>query len=230
MMLSERAYPFQGRRRKYLIADPGIIGEMVILGLHGKGQSAAAFAAEALLHERAPGAAVIYPQGAGLIPSWNAGSEPPTTWAEEQAIDDIAFLRDLLARERLSSNLVYACGISNGGRFAYHLAGDTAMLMGMASVAGVPSDPTISCGQTCTSILHLHGDADWIEPFNGGGSGGGGLPGAPGIQRFRDAGYDPVEVRMIPGGVHRWDFGTGHDTTGVIMAAWGLLQQGGSDG
>jgi len=223
MTLTLIKYPFQGRQRRYLYHNSGgraatFGGRAVIFGLHGKGQTAEAFANEAKFHERCPNAFVIYPQGAGLIPSWNAGSEPPTTWAEEQGIDDIAFIENL-ARHVSNRGPIYAAGISNGGRLCYHLAGDAALLAGMASVAGVPTDPTISRPSPCP-ILHLHGDADWIEPFDGGGPAGH-VGAAAGLQRFREAGY-PVTVTMVPGGRHRWDFGIGHDTTGTILAAWGL--------
>lgn len=217
MGLTLKRYPFQGRQRRYLIQSG--VGA-VILALHPTGYSAEAFAAEAKFHERC-GATVIYPQGTGLVPftSWNAGSEPPTNRAEELGIDDLGFIRDVLTREGLLGWPIYAAGFSNGGRLVYHLAGDGLELEAGASVAGVPTDPTISDPSPCP-LLHLHGDADNVEPFAGGGLAGHG-PAEPELQRFRDAGY-PVTVEMIAGGGHFWDFGIGFDTTGHILSAWGM--------
>lgn len=224
-MLAEKTFWHHGRKRRYLV-QPGP-RPATILALHGGFVTARAFADETRFHERTT-ATVIYPQGANPplwpFPTWNAGSEPPTVWAEEQGIDDLGFIREVLARELTGGRSVYACGHSNGGRLVYHLAGDAQLLTAGASVSGVPSDPSLSSPLPC-ELLHLHGDADWVEPVGGGGSGGGGLPAEPGLQRFRDAGY-PVTMQMIPGGVHRWDFGTGFDTTGAILEAWGMAEAG----
>lgn len=215
MTLTLKRYPFQGRQRRYLVqAGSG----PVMLILHPTTWTAERMASETLFHERTD-ATVIYPQGAGLVPSWNAGSEPPTNWAEEQGIDDLAFIRDVLVREGVHARPIYAAGFSNGGRLIYHLAGDAELLEAGASVAGVPTDPTVSMPRPCP-LLHLHGDADMVEPFDGGGIAGH-APAEEGLQRFRDAGY-PVEVRMVAGGGHFWDFGIGRDTTGEILTAWGL--------
>lgn len=217
MALVAVRYPFQGRTRRYLIERRG---GPVVLALHPTGYSGEAFAAETKFHERCT-ATVIYPQGTGLVPftSWNAGSEPPTNRAEELGIDDLGFISEVLTREQVIGEPIYAAGFSNGGRLMYHLAGDGLALSGGVSVAGVPTDPTLSDPWPCP-LLHLHGDADNIEPFGGGGIAGH-APAEEGLQRFRNAGYS-VTVRMIPGGGHWWDFGVGHDTTGAILAAWGL--------
>lgn len=221
MTLATVRYPFQGRQRRYLIERRD---GPVVLALHPTGYSAEAFAAETRFHERC-GAAVIYPQGTGIVPftSWNAGSEPPTNRAEELGIDDLGFIRDALVREGVHAMPVFAAGFSNGGRLVYHLAGDAGLIEAGASVAGVPTDPTISAPTAC-GLLHLHGDADTVVPFEGGGLAGH-PPADEGLQRFRDVGY-AVEVRMIAGGGHWWDFGIGHDTTGAILAAWGLASTG----
>ena len=73
---------------------------------------------------------VAYPEGTGRAMAgrftWNTGSKLPHGWAERRNIDDVSFVRDLIAKlsrdYAVDPRRIYAIGMSKGGMLAYHLA------------------------------------------------------------------------------------------------------------
>jgi polyhydroxybutyrate depolymerase len=114
---------------------------------------------------------VVYPNGLGSPTSWNAG---PCCSYDDQTRDDIGFLSDLIdyLGERLciDQGRVYSTGFSNGGMMSYRLACQMAdRIAAIASVAGSMVLPPDECHPARpVPLMHTHGTADPIVPFDGG--------------------------------------------------------------
>lgn len=113
---------------------------------------------------------MVYP--AGISSSWNAGEYGPG-YAIENEIDESAFIEaillDLETMFEIETHRIYAVGFSMGGSLVYRLACD--MSDTFAAVGSV-SGPMMysSCDPIQTvSVIHVHGLADQIVPFTGGG-------------------------------------------------------------
>jgi len=110
----------------------------------------------------------VYPDGIGG--SWNVGFGIPGA----STADDVGFI-DALADEMVNLygadlNRLYACGLSNGGFLSYKLACEsTKCFAAIAPVSGVITDAAFAtCAPTrSVPVLHIHGTADAIVPFNG---------------------------------------------------------------
>jgi polyhydroxybutyrate depolymerase len=85
-------------------------------------------------------------------------------------VDDVGFITAMI--EQISAGLpidksrVYAAGFSNGGIMSYTLACDT----GIFAAIG-PDSATMLDACTAphpTSVIHIHGTADKVVPYNGG--------------------------------------------------------------
>ncbi len=125
------------------------------------------------------GFAVVYANG--LQNRWNVGYQ--TTAASEE--DDLGFVNAMIDymitnASRCDSNIcaeidtsrIYACGMSNGGFFSYHLACNLSRRI--AAVASVTGSMTPATFDTCfptrpIAVFELHGTSDNIVPYNGGG-------------------------------------------------------------
>ncbi len=129
------------------------------------------------------GFVAVFPNGYSRLPSgklatWNAGTCCGA--ARDQRVDDVGFIRALIARLHQQLNIdskkVFATGMSNGAMMAYRLAcemGDT--FKAIAAVAG--TDNTTTCQPAAAvSVLHIHAKDDDRVLFNGGAG-----------QAFRDA-------------------------------------------
>jgi polyhydroxybutyrate depolymerase len=107
---------------------------------------------------------VVGPQGIGGC--WDAGSCCGVA-------DDVTFVSRLI--DRLAKDLsldparIFVAGLSNGGAMAYRLACElSSKIAGIASVSGAML--TGNCHPTRpVSVLIMHGTADDIYPYNGGG-------------------------------------------------------------
>lgn len=147
-------------------------GATLVLNFHGF--SSANWQQELLTHmtqaadER--GFIVAYPEG--VASSWNAGDCCGTSWVD--AIDDVAFTRDLLdaiqADHCVDPARVFATGMSNGGFFSHRLACDLSdRIAAISPVSGVLGvDPGACNPKRHVPILHFHGTADPIVPYGGG--------------------------------------------------------------
>jgi polyhydroxybutyrate depolymerase len=117
---------------------------------------------------------VAYPEGTGgaLDQSWNAGNCCGS--AGQNGVDDVAFVRALLASLGtdycIDPARVYATGFSNGGYFANRLACEMAdTFAAVADVGGLLSLDARSCNPSRpVPYLEFHGTADPVVIFEGG--------------------------------------------------------------
>lgn len=177
-----RTLAVEGRERSYLLHVPANYNAEkpipLVLAFHGRlgtGRLTERLTGFSRLADR--GFIVVYPNGIGR--SWNAGHGVGA--AEEAGVDDVGFIAALIAalsREfHIDRHRIYAAGMSNGGIFAYRLACDLpGTFAAVASVAGpLPPEIAETCGAAGTvSVLHIHGAADRIVPWDGGETSSGG--------------------------------------------------------
>ena len=126
---------------------------------------------------------VVYPLGTRAFgaPHWNAG-------LSLSQVDDVFFLETLITMLQdtysLSRNNLFISGFSNGGFMAYTMLCESSLeISAIAPVAGLMSGQTFeTCtSPTPTSVLHIHGTADFIVP-----------PEAPMIPLFGFGGGPPL--------------------------------------
>lgn len=176
---------------------------------------------------------VAYPDGLGR--AWNTGGGCCGRSSKE-GVDDVGFISaavsDVGANLAVDRSRIYATGISNGGMMSYALACNT----GLFAAIGPDSATQLTCPSPHpTSVLHIHGTADRMIPYDG--SPGAGVahidgPPVPDLNAFWrnvDQCADPttttagavttstaacadgraVELMTVAGGGHEWpDFAT----------------------
>jgi polyhydroxybutyrate depolymerase len=173
---------------------------------------------------------VAYPDGVGA--TWNGHG--CCGKSERESIDDVGFITTMVGQ--ISADLpidksrVYATGISNGGIMSYALACNT----GIFAAIG-PDSATMLDACTAphpTSVIHIHGTADRLVPYNGGqGASTVNGPSIPDVNAFwrkvdqcgppdittnapittstaACAGNRSVVLITIEGGRHQWPGGT----------------------
>lgn len=109
----------------------------------------------------------------GLDRSWNAGE--CCGKAKEKKLDDVAFIKDLLAhvasRWCTDPSRLYAMGFSNGAFLSHRLACELPApgLRAIVPVAGTLGIPEGDCKPAHpTPVLAIHGTDDELVPFAGG--------------------------------------------------------------
>ena len=133
---------------------------------------ASAYRFEQLADEH--GFIVVYPEG--YEGHWNDCRRKGPFAAKQLRIDDVAFMRALVAHFRsthaVDSARVFAVGISNGAHFSYRLALEAPELVrAVAAVAAsVPTEDNFDCTPVrgAVSVLIINGTEDPINPFEGG--------------------------------------------------------------
>lgn len=111
---------------------------------------------------------VAYPDGLGN--AWNVDGETCCGRAGREGVDDVGFIRAVVAD--IARNLgidparVYATGMSNGGIMSYTLACTTDVFAAIGPVAGVQLNACRS--PRPASVIHIHGTADDLVPYGGG--------------------------------------------------------------
>lgn len=146
------------------------------------------------------GFVAVFPNGyaknrRGLFATWNAGlcCGP----ARDENIDDVGFLRSVVARVKRQANIdparVYSIGMSNGGLMSYRLACEAPdIIRGVMAVAG--TDNTSVCApQQTVPILHVHALNDDHVLYNGGAG--------EAAFRNRDA---VTDFRSVPDTIEKW--------------------------
>ncbi len=118
--------------------------------------------------------AVLYPDG--YQGNWNDCRRDALFPAKTENIDDVGFLRALVARFQIEHDVdpgrVFAFGYSNGGQMAFRLAIEEQRLVTAIATAGanLPAPASCSCapdGPTARVLL-VAGTADPISPYAGG--------------------------------------------------------------
>jgi polyhydroxybutyrate depolymerase len=111
---------------------------------------------------------VCYPNGVNN--AWNANMNITVS-----TVDDIGFVETLATYFQSDFNTdpakQYLCGFSNGGFMSHKIACESSQCFAaIATVAGNMSDTTYAnCNpQFNPAVLHIHGTADAVVPYNGG--------------------------------------------------------------
>ena len=176
--LHVRKLTVDGLKRDYLVRVPASADLRkpvpVVLVLHGAGMNARLMIPFCGMNAEAErsGFVAVYPNGtgaAGTFLTWNSGGVPMSTGRGRP--DDVAFLRavldDLATAVPVDAARVHAAGLSNGGMMVYKLAAEMSdRIASIAAVAGTMTTPDPKPGRP-VPVLHVHGTADRIVPFNG---------------------------------------------------------------
>lgn len=141
----------------------------------------------------------VYPDGTGLLPTWNAGL--CCGRAVQDGLDDVAFMTALV--DHLQAELctdvrrVFAAGMSNGGMMSHRLACELSQrIAAIAPVAGTLGVPECQPARP-VPVLHVHGDHDGHVPWSGG----------------EGCGPANVAFTSVPSTVEGWRVRNGCDST-----------------
>jgi polyhydroxybutyrate depolymerase len=109
---------------------------------------------------------VAYPDGVGH--TWNGHG--CCGKAMRDNIDDVGFITAMVgqisADQPIDKSRVYAAGMSNGGIMSYTLACNTGIFAAIGPDSATMLD---ACpAPHPTSVIHIHGTADQLVPYNGG--------------------------------------------------------------
>ncbi|AQQ09836.1 transaldolase/EF-hand domain-containing protein [Sedimentisphaera cyanobacteriorum] len=175
-----RTIDVEGQERRYRIhVPPNYTADRktpVVVAFHGGGGNPQSMIRLSGLNEKADdaGFVVVYPFGSGTDKdknlTFNAGNVGG--YAKRKKIDDVGFtkalLGDLEAVVNVDKERVFATGISNGGMMAYRVASELADRFAAIAPVGGPMG-TAECNPASpVSVIHFHGTADELAPFNGG--------------------------------------------------------------
>lgn len=114
---------------------------------------------------------IVHPQGLKYRDTthWNTGG-----WTPGSTVDDLGFMDTLITYMKTTYNIntkrIYAAGMSNGGEMSYHVACHLSQkIAAIASVSGSMTPETFrDCNpQRSIPVLHIHGSADQIVPYQG---------------------------------------------------------------
>jgi len=185
---------------------------------------------------------IVYPEGnvsakavIGLPgQSWNAGG--CCAGADLEHVDDVGFLGrviDYVADTfHVNADLSFVVGLSNGGMMANRLACSNPKIKALVAVSGPMINGTGIEAFTCDRslpMLHLHGDADAVIPYDG----------CNGVGNFACAamaklpGFPPLPWPTVPGAVADWRVRNGISTAppatitftngSTTCSSWGSL-------
>ena len=169
-----------GLRRDYLVHVPArALGKPapVLLALHGGGGDMDYQAENYGLVEKSDqaGFILVAPNGtsrfrSGILATWNAGT--CCGRAVEQKVDDVGFIRAVVARLATQVSIdrgrIFSTGMSNGALMSYRLACEAPDLVrAIAPVAG--TDNTVACKPSRpVPVIHFHAKDDSHVLFGGG--------------------------------------------------------------
>jgi polyhydroxybutyrate depolymerase len=226
--------PFGGLDRTYRVHKPAGLAAaaplvVMLHGAFGDGEQAENSYGWDQLADSAK-FVVAYPDGIGH--TWNAHG--CCGKAEQENIDDVGYITQMVveisAALPIDKSRVYVTGISNGGIMTFALACNSNIFAAIGPVAATQLDPCIAPHPT--SVIHIHGTADRLVPYNGGqGASTVNGPSIPDVNAFwRKADqcgppdvtvkapvttstaacpdHRSVELITIDGGRHQWPGGT----------------------
>jgi polyhydroxybutyrate depolymerase len=165
-----------GNNRRSLIHVPPSYdpskGTTLVLNFHGVTSTPERQAEQTRMNEEsdARGFLVAYP--AGVLNSWNGGQCCGTAWFN--SVDDVQFVADLITKIEeeycIDPRRIFAAGLSNGGFMTYRLACELSdRIAAVAVVAGsLGVEPATCTPSRAMPVLHFHGTADPVVPYNGG--------------------------------------------------------------
>ena len=184
-------YNHQGEVRDYIFYEPENLIENapLVFVLHSYSGDATSIYDYSGMNSVAEeyGFAVCYPRG--TLDNygnrfWNVGYE----FHPNETVDDVDFLVQLSSylseNNNLSSENIFATGMSNGGEMGYMLACQASgTFKGVVSVAGMMlQDIMDNCNpERLIPILEIHGTNDYINIYNGDPNGTGGWGAYPSI-------------------------------------------------
>ena len=167
-------FEHDGLTRTYYMEGPDPIpaGAPIVVVLHGYTSSAQLIRAYSGFVPLAQqeGFVAVFPQGTEdnfNTSHWNANIGFSNT-------DDhgflVALVQHLQAEHGLSTDCVYACGMSNGGYMSYSLACEhPEVFSAVGSVTGAMSAADFGCTPSeVVPVVHLHGTADETVSYSGG--------------------------------------------------------------
>jgi polyhydroxybutyrate depolymerase len=173
-----RSIELDGRTRSYLVHVPPKSDSKrsapLVLAFHGAMTNASimAFASDLSTKADKAGFVVAYPNGTGkgdMLLVWNSGGIRGP--ADAHLPDDVKFterlLDDLARVVKIDRKRVYATGMSNGGMMCYRLAAELSdRIAAIAPVSGTMA--VDGCRpQFPVPVIHFHGTADKLVPFEG---------------------------------------------------------------
>jgi len=172
-----------GLDRYYRVHEPanwdGFTPLPLVMAFHGGGGNAQQFADQIEMYRTsdAHDFLLVYPEGTGVLggpplfrlETWNAGN--CCGWAAQHGVDDVAFVRDMVAALAIEWPVdlahVYATGHSNGGMLSFRLGVEAPDLVTAiapnAAALGVTTLPTLP-----VPVLAMHGRLDINVPMAGG--------------------------------------------------------------
>ncbi len=171
---------FKGYSRAYVLHLPpsyvGSSGVPLVVCLHGGGGDMNFAIKMTGLNAKADseGFAVVYPNGTGRLRrhflTWNAFD--CCGWARGKQIDDVGFIRALLARLegelKIDAQRIYLVGFSNGAMMSYRLASELSdKFAAFAAVAGSMSGKEREPDNPVSALI-IHGRQDRHVPYDGG--------------------------------------------------------------
>ena len=167
---------FEGIYRNYFVFQPeNYHPDMpVVFSLHGYTVDAPMQIEYTQMNEVADtaGFIVVYPNA--IYPGFNGGVWGPNPPFLDTTINDVGFISALIdtinVHYDIDTNRVYCCGLSGGAQMTYRLTCQLGhRFAAVASVSGLVSDnSTAGClSYPPIPILHMHGTADNIVPYNG---------------------------------------------------------------
>ena len=173
---ARRELTVDGRKRSYLVHVPPAYDPAkpspVVLAFHGALMNAPMMAQFSGLSRKADeaGFVVVYPNGTGVGETalfFNATAEPKPGGPPDDVAFTAALLDDLATVLAVDPKRVYATGMSNGGMMSHRLAAELGdRIAAVAPVAGTLALPAVRPARA-VPVLHFHGTADTIVPFNG---------------------------------------------------------------
>ncbi len=145
----------------------------VVLMLHGGGGSALQFETQSAKMDPVAdreGFITVYPDGVGVIKTFNAGNCCGKAVADK--VDDVGFVAALLdhveAKLCVDERRVFASGMSNGALMSHRLACElSSRIAAIAPVAGTMPIPTCEPARP-VPVFEIHGTNDGHVPFAGG--------------------------------------------------------------
>ncbi len=170
---------YDGIERTYVLHIPASYDATrptpLVLAFHGIALDAEEMIRISGLSEQADtsGFIVAYPNGTGGNKSWNGGH--CCGEAAKNNVDDVGFTRALIDELTASLNIdpqrVYATGFSNGAIMVYRLAcelSDRIAAIGPVSATQILDDQQACHPARSVPIIHFHGTADRLNPYDGG--------------------------------------------------------------